>query len=254
MYVEHPAFKKPEDTNVVIWRYLTFTKFASLIISKSLFFSNIKELRRFDPFEGTLPGGNRKLRVMSSDDNDQSRQDFFRQYDDLSETVVRDMVVANCWHMNVSESAAMWKLYIPNGEGVAIRSTFDRLSRCFVVGSGMLMRPDGKPFEIFIGEMDYIDHEEGYIPENNALYRVTHKDPGFTHEHELRAAALVFAQDNANLPYYGISFPVDLQILIESLVLPPGCPEWIKELIFLLITQYDVIVPIKESKLQIRFS
>jgi hypothetical protein len=37
-YQRHQVFKQPRKKDTVIWRYLEFTKFVSLLDSKSLFF------------------------------------------------------------------------------------------------------------------------------------------------------------------------------------------------------------------------
>ena len=60
MYKEHPVFEKPHDLNIKIWRYLDFTKFASLIDKQALFFSRADCLG--DPFEGSYSKANIKLR------------------------------------------------------------------------------------------------------------------------------------------------------------------------------------------------
>jgi len=253
MYTEHPAYRKPEDTNVVIWRYKTFAEFVSLIESKSLYFASLQELQQFDPFEGTLPGGNRKFREMPETDDERERAEFYLQYEGLSQ-IVNQWVVSSCWHMNPSESVAMWRLYVPCGEGVAIRSSFDRLTKCFREGEVPLVRADGKPVEMFIGEINYLDHEKGFIQEGNTLHRVAHKDLGYTHERELRAAAIMYPEGNMQPSGIGVAFPVDLEILIESIVLPPSCPEWIKRLTISLLAQYKVNVPVKPSKFPITIS
>ena len=48
MYKEHPAFNPPTD-DAVLWRYMDFTKFASLLESSALFFvraDNRRSVRR----------------------------------------------------------------------------------------------------------------------------------------------------------------------------------------------------------------
>ena len=57
MYKEHPSFDSPPD-NAVLWRYIDFTKFVSLLDRKALFFVRADKLG--DPFEGTLPDANVK--------------------------------------------------------------------------------------------------------------------------------------------------------------------------------------------------
>ncbi len=275
MYVDHPVFPKPQNSDAVIWRYLSFTKFVSLIVSRSLFFSGIPSLRQFDPFEGTLPTGNLKLREMTyrelyhelpTDEARQRIESLFLEEDSNIENFLIPYLVINCWHMNPTESAAMWKLYLPGGEGIAIQSTFERLTKCFIQVSGTPVGHDGKAINVFVGLVEYVDHEEGIISEGNLFYRVTHKDPSFAYEHELRAVALLPPIGKADpdkdvIPQVildlkrngGISFPIDLQILIESIVLPPTCPDWIKELTRSLLVQYGLNIQVRDSKLRIRF-
>jgi hypothetical protein len=54
MFEEHHQFIcPPEDT--ILWRYLDFTKFASLISKKTMYFCRTDLLG--DPFEGSYPRG-----------------------------------------------------------------------------------------------------------------------------------------------------------------------------------------------------
>lgn len=248
MYKEHPAFKKPNNPDTVIWRYLSFTKFVSLIVSKSLFFSTMSELKKLDPYEGTLPAGNQKLRLPSSDLVDESLRFMFEIYDEHAPQFL-DMSVVNCWHINNSESYAMWKLYLPSGEGVVIRSTFERLSKCFIVNSTTPTKSDGTIVDVHIGEIEYVDHHQGSISEDNLLFRLLHKDISFAHERELRAVSLLFPETLSSPISTGVGFTVDLQMLVESIVLPPLCPSWVKTLAKSLLEQYGVSVPVKDSKL-----
>ena len=39
----------------------------------------------------------------------------------------KNRVLVNCWHMNNSESAAMWNSYSYRNSGIALQSTFQRL-------------------------------------------------------------------------------------------------------------------------------
>src|SRR5262245_26459388 len=110
MYFEHPDFKKPQDGNIDIWRYLTFTKFVAMIATNSLYFSNIRVLQESDPFEGTVPEGNHKNRLSQPRLIGEEKSDFWAWKDRISEGMHASVFV-NCWHVNTNESAAMWKLY-----------------------------------------------------------------------------------------------------------------------------------------------
>ena len=51
MCEEHPAFSPPSD-DAVLWRYMDFTKFVSLLDRSALFFARADKLN--DPFEGSV--------------------------------------------------------------------------------------------------------------------------------------------------------------------------------------------------------
>src|SRR5579885_861214 len=110
VYKEHRDFPTPPD-DTMIWRYMSMSKFLSLLISRSLYLTQCDRLE--DPFEGTLP------RNSTPDE----RRDAAK---------MRHMMYVNCWYMNEHESAAMWKLYSAAGDGIAVQSTIGRLKRCFV--------------------------------------------------------------------------------------------------------------------------
>lgn len=52
MYETHPAFQQP-SRETMIWRYMSFAKFVSLLEKKALFFARLDRLG--DPFEGSPP-------------------------------------------------------------------------------------------------------------------------------------------------------------------------------------------------------
>ena len=59
MFAEHPDLNPPQD-NAVLWRYMDFTKFVSLLDRRALYFSRADKLG--DPFEGSLSHINRLTR------------------------------------------------------------------------------------------------------------------------------------------------------------------------------------------------
>jgi hypothetical protein len=253
MYAYQRNFKTPSDQNVVIWRYLSFVKFASLIEKCALFFTGVRALRRIDPFEGTLTEPN--LQVRQGLANEPEYANTFASWDKDFEEFLRFTVV-NCWHMNPTESVAMWKLYLARGEGVAIRSTFSRLSTSFDKPSSLLVKSDGKPVDIYIGEVEYTDPRYMAVGEGYAFYRIMHKDFSFNYEHELRAVIGLQEQvlkqsKQTETVEIGIYIPVKLETLIEKVVLPPSCQVWMKELIESLLKKYEVNVDVEPSRLKI---
>ncbi len=63
----HPVFLSPDDPNIKVWRYLDFTKYVSLLETRSLYFSRSDRLG--DPFEGSLSRANPRLRPLMYKDS-----------------------------------------------------------------------------------------------------------------------------------------------------------------------------------------
>ena len=83
MYKEHPAFEKPSDEDIKIWRYIDFTKFVSLLDKQALFFARADRLS--DPFEGSYSKANIKLRpIMYNDMPEDSFNEMQRQFSSFS--------------------------------------------------------------------------------------------------------------------------------------------------------------------------
>lgn len=112
-----PAYPDLPDRPASIWRYMDMTKFISMLDRQALFFSRLDQLG--DPFEGSL-----------TQHRQTGREELEKRYGAILykdsrrmvESIIKNTIV-NCWHMDDSESAAMWKLYIPDNQGMVVRST-----------------------------------------------------------------------------------------------------------------------------------
>ena len=144
LYKEYPVFQSP-GANAKIWRYCDLAKFVCLLSRRGLYFPLAACLD--DPFEGVLP------RILAS-------------------LVPRDVLpvlaksrlttFVNCWHLNEYESAGMWQLYSRMKEGLAIQSTFSRLTSSFR-GFSLVPADLVPPSAIFAGIVNYIDYDRGVL-------------------------------------------------------------------------------------------
>jgi hypothetical protein len=239
MYKEHFAFQKPENLDAMLWRYLDFTKFVSLIDKKALFFVRADKLQ--DPFEGAVTKIDKKL-----------REDFIEKYYEkhgLRPTplggphfkLVKKWFVINSWHMSEHESAAMWKLYLKSEEGVAIQTTFRKLAESF-----KYHRED----EIYIGMVEYTDYESEKISEK-------HKRRSFDHEKEVRAIIMRTPPPEDQRRVYlaqdifdgGLYVDVDLDLLVEKVYISPYSKEWFCELVMSITNKYELKANVVPSTL-----
>lgn len=234
MYEEHPSFFPPPN-GARLWRYMGFTKFVSLLDREALFFSSAAMLG--DPFEGSDSSVGHRLRALSylRQGAEPNEIPELLELTSRSNEQIRNHVLVSCWHESEHESEAMWKLYATDA-GIAVRTTFDSLSRSLVGETGF-----------HIGRINYIDYENDLINhDGNAFPKFLHKRKSFEHEREVRVACLHFSPD---YDYVGAYFPVDLSVLIEGIVVAPFAPDWFVELVGHVSTKYGLEASVSKSQL-----
>ena len=91
---------------------------------------------------------------------------------------------------NEYESMAMWRLYLTGSEGVAVKSTYQRLIDSFPLFDGVRKGRNEdnteKELLIHVGVVHYVDYESSDPP---AAPRILLKRKSFEHEREIRAVA-----------------------------------------------------------------
>jgi hypothetical protein len=193
MYKAHPEFELP-PTDSVVWRYMEIEKFRSLISERALYFRRIDLLD--DPFEGSLPNGNRGSQISQEYDSRGKMVDYYRtQGINVTREILNEMYgkpisgpsvlerfrrihFVNCWHINEHESVAMWSLYLKTGKGIAIKTNMHNLINCL-----------NTEIDIHIGKVKYVDYRIDKLPEHNVLNFLMSKQIQYQHENELRMLA-----------------------------------------------------------------
>ena len=229
--IKHPSFLQPKNENIKIWRYMDFTKFVSLISSKSLFFcrSDLFE----DPFEGSYPKTNLKLRPLIYKDMDEKIfNTMTKQFTKISKDIKKYTYI-NCWHANEYESAAMWKLYSNTKESIAIQTDYKTLK-------------DILNEKIYLGIVKYIDYEQDFLPEGNLFNPFMHKRKSFEHENEVRAIIMDLKMGEFK---EGININIDVNKLIKKIYISPTAPSWIINLTKEISKKYNINANIKKSDL-----
>jgi hypothetical protein len=227
-------FVPPDSEDTVLWRFLDFTKLASLLHRKALYF--VRSDRLADPFEGSYPRGNTLLKEAMLRElklNIGEKADTALRSIENMRRIVRLWTYLSSWHMNEHESAAMWKVYTTTPEAVAIRSTYKSLREVLPAGT-------------HIGKVSYIDFEKQVIPEANVLYPFMYKRMSYSYERELRALEFDATDENGNpqtdasrLPT-GKYIPVDVNTLVQSIYVAPGAPTWFREVVADLCSKYGL--------------
>jgi len=228
-----------QNEQCVIWRYMDFTKFVSLLDKGSLF------LCRADKLDGSFEGAStepdvnfwksdyymRKIR--------EGKMGYARMQQDLRDIsngfeLLKKFVNINSWYMKEYESAAMWKLYAKTNEAVAIRSSCKRLRESL---------PDCD--QLLIGQVKYIDYKKERLEEKYITDRFFYKRKSYEHEEEIRVVLLNL---NDELPSTiqavetegGVYIKTRIDTLIEKVYVAPNSPDWFWELVEHIINLYGL--------------
>jgi hypothetical protein len=246
---DHPAFVQPPNAAVKIWRYMDFAKLVALLSTGALYFARVDQLD--DPFEGSLSKAEFEhwKQVAADGEAKGTIPERWRgRYLDIvlaNARRARRAIYVNCWHLSDSESEAMWRLYSPNGYGVAIESTYASLTAAL---------PTTIHNGCFIGQVRYTDHHRESMPGGNIFYAVTHKRRAFEHEKETRAVIWLGDQgmdrdpDQATNPL-GLSIPVDLHSFVQAIYISPAAPPWFADSVRAVVARFGDIAPVRQSEL-----
>ncbi|MFQ5687081.1 MAG: DUF2971 domain-containing protein [Candidatus Scalindua sp.] len=252
------------ELDYTIWRYLTFSKFISLLTYGSLWFPKLNILQ--DQFEGNLPTPAREsLEASHQKWKTKFPPNLHNQFDEMAKRNVedgRELTVVNCWFLDESESPEMWDDYVQNNEGVAIRSTVRKLATHVFT----------EPQFSSIGKVRYVDfasHDMTIYHASQASERAFLKRDCLKHEQEVRIVTLNFKTpacvDMNGIPYTqeqiagknmnnfenaGLYIRVNLEKLIDSIVIAPQAPGWFELLIKRIMGLSQLNIEIKRSELE----
>ena len=176
-YSPHQCFATA-DGSAKVWRYMDFTKFVSLLDSNALFFSRADHVS--DAWEGADTVENVRQRPTAIGVGEGETAAEMMNGVSRFHRSLRHRTFVSCWHLNNVESAAMWKLYLSHNEGIAVQTTFERVTSSF-------QGDEQEMFDVYVGKVSYLDYEHEAFPEGNTFVPFLHKRRSFEYEHEIRA-------------------------------------------------------------------
>ena len=241
------------DKNTIIWRYMDFSKFMSLLDKRCLFFSRADLLG--DPFEGSVTEQDVKYRekfwerIIDASRERGINVDEFRSKipvidSDVNEAF-RKWTYVSCWHINNFDSIAMWKLYTSSKDAVAIRSTLGRLLECLEFSTDVF----------HIGQVNYIDYTKD-ASNHIGPFSYFNKSKAYVSEAELRVITQVIPDHKIGTSYFsgeiaigGVYIKVDLNRLIDKLFVPPGSQDWFKLMMKSIIEKYELAKEVSRTSL-----
>jgi hypothetical protein len=259
MRATHASLNPNVPADTLLWRYLDFPKFISMLKDRALWFSRADLLG--DPLEGSFTQARaiERQRLLENPPEGRTREDlesvlrhntkFFSKH--------RLMVYINCWHSGNHESMALWRGYGGGPFAIAVRTNFGLLDTMLpqkfrgssAVSDGAVAPDDAGPpqaMPIYLTKVRYIDHSsttERFKDENNLFTPFSFKSRSYSHENEVRAVYW-------NIPGFdphtaqqinpdGFLVPVDVTRLITAVVVSPLAPAWFAPLVRDTCHRYD---------------
>lgn len=252
--------------DLTVWRYMTFSRFVSLLVYQAIWFSKLNILQ--DQFEGIMPEATKKM--MQAHDQELKKgfaPEYHSQFDEMAswnEQDSRELLVVNCWFLGESESESMWRKYGGSNESVAIKSTVKQL-----------IENIGVPHDnhaTHIGRVAYVDYKTHLMTKyhaNQGHERAFLKDAGqFQHEQELRIVTLnlktkycmspegrpyeeseVQGKDMNNFENSGLYVAVRLKQLISAIRVSPEADSWFYLLVRRIMELNNLGIKVERSEL-----
>lgn len=206
----NPFCSLPDNLDTPVWRYMDLDKFQSLLNENALYLCRADRLQ--DRFEGTY--SRRQIIEM---------ENWFKEIDEphmiKSEREGRQKdrmkTYISCWCMSDCDLDLMWKGYVRNPPGIAIKSSVRRLKH---------IRDKAVEFwPLDISNVTYFDHAGG----KNINYFGTpttflYKDVHFKLDNEIRI--IHYPNFSEPTPTH-VLLKIDLIDLIENIVFQPRVKE-----------------------------
>lgn len=261
------------DENLEVQRYMNFSKFMHLLETSSIYLSKVSN------FEDQLEGGltawhsaqhNGELAALDmaingswpSQNPDQSNEikqenlnhDFtvdkiktiFGKFPpDEAENVYRkyrEWVDVSCWHANLHESMAKWKIYGESDNAVCLISSAGDIKSSIIDNAGK---------KILMSRVDYIDHEQEFFTNDHPISTLTHKSYFYKYEDEVRLLAYDPNSDISNDrpdDQGGTLLKFDLDKLIGEIRVSHLAPDWFFNLVKSVVNDtYKIDVRVSRS-------
>ena len=211
------------DATATLWRYMSLPKFCSLLEQKVLFFSLVDNMA--DRYEGFI-----------SPPISREHEDRLREAERVGQNLLHNYLRAaliSCWTESDHESSLMWETHAGK-RGVAVRTSFQHLQESIRSVAEL---------PVTFGQVEYVDYHRMEVP-RFGWAPLFHKRMEYRGEGEVRAVLPPppFKDGYVNLhadirldadvaEQRGRYIPVNLDILVKEVVLPPHAPRRIAQVV-----------------------
>lgn len=239
------SWANPTQQTDVLWRFISFDKFAAVLETESLYFSRTDQYD--DPTEGLAP-------YLWDMEFHKGIPGYVSSRQPSSKM---QAVFASCWYRGADEPAQLWRLNPENSSGICIRTTQARLLKSLEDATS----PDPKITHLLIGAIKYINHHDYPSPipailgnpesHNNNLWSHFLKKKAFFHEQEFRILFRYMKYDSCPHPLQpkGIDIKINLGQLIDKIIISPYVLPHLSKVVKKLLIAYGLTVEVEKSSL-----
>ena len=232
----------PEAT-APLWRYMSFAKFCSLLERKELFFSLVADME--DRYEGFI------YPPIPREHGDRLQQ-AEQEVHDVLRKIGRTALIS-CWTESGHESSLMWETYA-DADGVAVRTPFQHLQESIHSVAEL---------PVTFGQIEYVDYHRKEVPRfgwaplfhkrmeyrGEGEVRAVLPGPSFKDEHQINLD-LDIRLDPDVAEQRGRYIPVNLEILVQEIVLPPHAAPWFAQIVKSVVHQSPVRARVTRSAIE----
>ena len=220
---------------------MSFAKFCSLLEQKELFFALVGDME--DRYEGFI------YPPIPREQGDHLQQ-AERQVREVLHKITRTALIS-CWTESGHESSLMWETYAGK-RGVAVRTTFQHLQE------SIRSVPE---LPVTFGQVEYVDYRRKEVP-RFGWAPLFHKRMEYRGEGEVRAVLpgpllkkgyqtnLDIRLDPDVAEQRGRYIPVNPDILVKEVVLPPHAPRWFAQVVKWVMHLSRVRAPVTRSAIE----
>ena len=198
---------QPQNPNDKVWRYMDLSKFIYLLDSKKLYLPSAERLE--DKHEGSifLFQKERELKALA----ERGLANLLPILSDMRREQLKCTFIS-CWHRNDFDSHAMWRIYCGPKEGVAIMTSYHKLSQR--VNNNYAM--------------GLVQYENQDPIAGNLIAPFMQKRKAFLYEQEVRLVANLYGSPDFRdetgkfrPSRQHLALPVDLTKLVEKIYVHP---------------------------------
>lgn len=243
--------------NEPLSHYMKLKYFKDLLERKAMFFPLSTHLRKVDPREGVLPPKEAQFLILDAIHRFRNppigSPDYIQMVNQINNILAYvDNVCIKCFHRSASENMEMWNEYVPDNDGIMIRTTYTYLESSFRDNEEQITSASIR--YVYYNDACYLDPKHYPYPVRNTLVPHIIKSKKYENEKEFR---LMYCPDKntsdwdsfwrSQNNFNGLFLKFNPRLLLKEVIVSPKICEKQFRTVQGLVEKHCPIVPISRS-------